>query len=238
MFCFPSFQGFESPKRLSPDQFGGQELPEKSQLRARYKEERNKLRDISLGEGRAWGAEHMRNLLSYLRAELNCSSPEIDSLPVPWAAYYPIGSELNLLGHTSMTNCWLPLIASGKKLTWFRWLPEIDTWSSDSKGLPIPPDTTRNFALESQHDSPRIIVTPCLAVDRSGTRLGYGGGYYDRVLKDYQDRIFTVACVPDRLCLDVNELPRMDHDMPVDLIVTENDVTLLSPGKLQKVLKK
>ncbi len=212
-------------------------MPEKSQLRAHFKEERNKLRDICLKEGGDWGAAHMTNLSAFLVSELNWSHSESTRWPTPWAAYFPIGSELNLLGHASMGNCWLPLIAPEKKLIWFRWSHDICLWNTDSLGLPIPPDTTVRCALESAPDSPRIIITPCLAVDRRGTRLGYGGGYYDRLLSEFRDRIFTVACVPKALFLDEIELPRMEHDMPVDLIVTETDTFLLSPGKLKKVIE-
>ncbi len=137
-----------------------------------------------------------------------------------------------------MTQCWLPLVAPQKKLLWFRWLNDVASWSKDPLGLPIPPNTTECCTLESQPDSPRIVVVPCLAVDKSGTRLGYGGGYYDRLLHDFHGRIFTVACVPKELCFKENELPRMKHDMSVDLIVTENESILLSPGKLHKVLER
>jgi 5-formyltetrahydrofolate cyclo-ligase len=36
--------------------------------------------------------------------------------------------------------------------------------------------------LEDPAQAPHLLVAPCLAVDRRGYRLGYGGGYYDRLL--------------------------------------------------------
>jgi 5-formyltetrahydrofolate cyclo-ligase len=175
-------------------------------------------------------------LSAFLRAELHWSSSEASNWPVPWAAYFPIGSELDLLGHGSMNSCWLPVVEPKKRMSWFRWHNEINSWNTDTLGLPIPPPSTELCALGSTPDTPRIIVTPCLAVDKSGTRLGYGGGYYDRLIHEFHDQIFTVACAPEQLCFNENELPRMAHDMPVDLIVTETGYTLLSRGKLERVL--
>jgi len=37
--------------------------------------------------------------------------------------------------------------------------------------------------LEDSSQSPHLLIAPCLAVDRQAYRLGYGGGYYDRLLR-------------------------------------------------------
>lgn len=62
-----------------------------------------------------------------------------------------------------------------------------------------------------------LVLAPCLMCDRSGVRLGYGGGYFDRWLADFKG--FTVCiCPPERL---MDELPRDQFDRPVDLVLTE-----------------
>lgn len=63
-------------------------------------------------------------------------------------------------------------------------------------------------------------VIPCLACDLSGNRLGHGGGYYDRYLK--RRRMATVVVCYHELVLP--EVPVMEHDVPVDRVVTEQVV--------------
>ena len=60
-----------------------------------------------------------------------------------------------------------------------------------------------------------LVVVPALAVDLAGTRLGRGGGSYDRALR--RARGLTVALLHDGELVD--ELPREPHDVPVDAVV-------------------
>jgi len=62
------------------------------------------------------------------------------------------------------------------------------------------------------------IVVPALAVDRTGIRLGRGGGYYDRALVHARADARLVAVVFDDEL--VAELPRELHDRPVTSVVT------------------
>jgi 5-formyltetrahydrofolate cyclo-ligase len=62
------------------------------------------------------------------------------------------------------------------------------------------------------------VVVPALAVDRSGIRLGRGGGYYDRALVHARPDAVLVTVVFDDERVD--ELPREDHDRPVTAVVT------------------
>ncbi|HYH24915.1 MAG TPA: 5-formyltetrahydrofolate cyclo-ligase, partial [Blastococcus sp.] len=62
------------------------------------------------------------------------------------------------------------------------------------------------------------VVVPALAVDRSGIRLGRGGGYYDRALAHARPGAVLVTVVFDDERVD--ELPRELHDRPVTAVVT------------------
>lgn len=62
-----------------------------------------------------------------------------------------------------------------------------------------------------------LVVVPALAVAASGHRLGYGGGFYDRLLERYGAR--TVACAFEFQLLA--EVPHEAHDRPCNVIVTE-----------------
>ena len=67
-----------------------------------------------------------------------------------------------------------------------------------------------------------MIIVPAVLLDMDGFRLGYGGGYYDRLLSDPSMRAHSTAIAYDFQV--VERLPRHDHDMPVDRIITENRV--------------
>ncbi|EPE60492.1 5-formyltetrahydrofolate cyclo-ligase family protein [Exiguobacterium sp. S17] len=63
-------------------------------------------------------------------------------------------------------------------------------------------------------------IVPGRVFDRSGYRIGWGGGYYDRFLATYRGA--TIALAYDVQVLD--EIPIEPHDIPVELIVTEREM--------------
>jgi 5,10-methenyltetrahydrofolate synthetase len=66
-------------------------------------------------------------------------------------------------------------------------------------------------------------LVPALAADREGFRLGYGAGYFDRLLGGRGTRPYCVTALPSAFIVD--RLPRERHDVPVDLVVDENGKT-------------
>src|SRR5690606_13105140 len=65
-----------------------------------------------------------------------------------------------------------------------------------------------------------LIIVPCLACDRNGFRLGYGGGYYDTFLSQYPDA-FTVGIIYPFQRFDV--LPVEAHDIPLrKVLIADN----------------
>jgi 5-formyltetrahydrofolate cyclo-ligase len=61
-------------------------------------------------------------------------------------------------------------------------------------------------------------VVPAVAVDRQGTRLGRGGGSYDRALARVRPGVLVVAALYDGELVD--RLPVQAHDRPVGAVVT------------------
>lgn len=72
-----------------------------------------------------------------------------------------------------------------------------------------------------------VVLVAALAVDRSGTRLGQGGGWYDRALEHLHPGTPVVAAVFDEEVLPEGVLPREVHDHPVDAVITPTGALLL-----------
>jgi len=62
-------------------------------------------------------------------------------------------------------------------------------------------------------------LVPALAVDRAGYRLGYGAGYFDRLLAGRGARPFCVTALPAAAVLA--NVPREPHDIPVDRVLSD-----------------
>ena len=99
--------------------------------------------------------------------------------------------------------------------------------------VPVPytpgdPTTTTTFGAEEPAAGARldpstidVVGVPGVAFDREGRRIGYGGGYYDRFLRGLP--AFTVGLVFGLQVVD-QELPAGRFDLPVDAIVTEDEI--------------
>ncbi|HET6527209.1 MAG TPA: 5-formyltetrahydrofolate cyclo-ligase [Balneolaceae bacterium] len=65
-----------------------------------------------------------------------------------------------------------------------------------------------------------LVIVPMVGGDEKCNRIGYGGGFYDRFLKD-------VFCSKVGLCFEQNiieKLPIEPFDIPLDMIVTEGRI--------------
>jgi 5-formyltetrahydrofolate cyclo-ligase len=69
---------------------------------------------------------------------------------------------------------------------------------------------------------PDVIVMPLLGFDSRGTRLGYGGGYYDRTLAKLGKRPRLIGLAFS--VQEISEIPHEPHDIPLDAVVTEKGV--------------
>ncbi|MCD4830876.1 MAG: 5-formyltetrahydrofolate cyclo-ligase [Anaerohalosphaeraceae bacterium] len=67
-----------------------------------------------------------------------------------------------------------------------------------------------------------LVITPGLAFDDKGNRLGRGGSYYDRFFQNKNLR--AVRCGFAFSEQVVEKVPTFEHDQPVDMIVTDKEV--------------
>jgi 5-formyltetrahydrofolate cyclo-ligase len=81
---------------------------------------------------------------------------------------------------------------------------------------------------EPPADAPRVepgdvgfALVPALAVDPRGYRIGYGGGYYDKLIPQLRNACTCAVAYDFQL---ISEVPELPHDVPVDLVVTDERV--------------
>jgi 5-formyltetrahydrofolate cyclo-ligase len=133
------------------------------------------------------------------------------------AVYWPIRDELDCrpvltrLVDAGQPVCLPVVLGDGLPL-------ELRLWE---EGAPLFPSGFGTLAPAETAPivEPDVIVMPLLGFDKHGTRLGYGGGYYDRTL--------AMLSSPPRLIgyafagQEVDHVPRDAHDIPLDAVVTE-----------------
>ncbi|OFE44819.1 5-formyltetrahydrofolate cyclo-ligase [Acinetobacter towneri] len=64
-----------------------------------------------------------------------------------------------------------------------------------------------------------LLIMPLLACDKYGTRIGMGGGYYDRTLASAPQRPYRLGIAHDFQLIHAN-LPRKNWDQPLDALLT------------------
>jgi 5-formyltetrahydrofolate cyclo-ligase len=77
---------------------------------------------------------------------------------------------------------------------------------------------------------PDLMLVPLSAFDRTGHRIGYGAGYYDRAI----DRLWQKGLDPKLIgiafdCQEVPSVPAEPHDVRLDAILTESGLSIFSP---------
>jgi len=90
------------------------------------------------------------------------------------------------------------------------------------QGIPEPSKRLRSDTGYFDPQGIDVAVIPGSVFDRSGGRLGYGGGYYDRFLDREATRAFRIG-VAYALQL-VEKVPVEPHDQLLDMVVTEETI--------------
>jgi 5,10-methenyltetrahydrofolate synthetase len=133
-------------------------------------------------------------------------------------AYWPIKGEFDALPALfrwseadGERRIGLPVIdRDTKQLRFHVWFPGCPM-EEDAFGIPKPKGT------EEFH--PALLLVPCVGFGPNGTRLGYGGGFYDRTLAALQPRPFTVGVGYSHGF--VPWLQPEPHDVPLDAMLTD-----------------
>jgi len=131
--------------------------------------------------------------------------------------YLPMRNEVDLTA--LITQCpqkkWvIPLIHPAGKMTFHRYEPS--TLIRHPLGM-LEPDPGSPATAPEEID---CVLVPGLAFDRSGWRLGYGGGFYERFLAGFMG--VSIGITYDKLLFD--QVPHDHHDIPVQFVVTESGI--------------
>ena len=145
--------------------------------------------------------------------------------------FYPVGSEIEIISLFEKAKklnkkVAFPCSLKGGILL-FRYINDLSELGSTVYNIPEP---TASAPIVSDFDN-SICITPALAFDNDGFRIGYGGGYYDRFLSAYPG--ISIGVAYDEMIYD--ELPRDKFDLSVDIIITERRIIKPCQKKQKKI---
>lgn len=114
----------------------------------------------------------------------------------------------------------------------FIYIRSMDDCTKGYMGIPEPKDAICGIDEVGDLDLSKaqiaeekkvLLLMPGLAFDRSGNRIGYGGGFYDKYLHSHREVAFTLVA----LCFDFqmyDTVPTKAHDEKMDLIIAPGEV--------------
>lgn len=140
--------------------------------------------------------------------------------PTLLGIYWPLRGEFNaipLLESAALSK--LPLALpfarrDPKEMHYRRWNRHPPVGRDDC-GLPSPDS--------GEPVVPDVVLAPCVAHTRSGFRLGYGGGFFDRWLARHP-HVTSVGVAWSIGCIDESALAPQAHDQPLVVVLTERGV--------------
>ncbi|QRF22448.1 5-formyltetrahydrofolate cyclo-ligase [Alicyclobacillus sp. TC] len=150
---------------------------------------------------RSWPVPHSIGLYRSMRGEVNLFSLLERPSLAKWIFAFPaVESEEN------------------RQMRFYRAAKEED-FQTGHYGIREPLRNEQN-AVEPQNFA--LLLVPGLAFTESGVRLGYGGGYYDRVLAVLPPSVLKIGVL--YAVQRVADLPAEAHDVRMDMLLDENGV--------------
>ena len=130
--------------------------------------------------------------------------------------YYPVNFEVDDLEllkrfEKNKFNISLPVIKKNFQMDFYKW-SFSDPLKINKYGIPEP--VIKNIVY------PDIILVPLIAFDENLNRLGYGGGYYDRLIAKISKKKKIMKIGLALSVQKINEVPINKYDKRLDYIVT------------------
>lgn len=145
----------------------------------------------------------------------------------PVAGYWPVGAEIDgrpLLAALAKAgrDIVLPRMESRNGPARFLAWRNDEALSADAFGVLAPSTKDQDFA-------PLLILTPLLAFDRAGNRLGQGGGHYDRIIAHHR-ALGAIAMGLAYAEQEMQRVPTGAHDAPLDWVLTPREAIRCGDG--------
>ena len=133
------------------------------------------------------------------------------------AIYWPLKNEVDIRSLKANISLALPRCEDKKELLFYPW--DKKPLIKDSEGILSP-----NNSFSLSHEQINLILVPCLSVDENLTRLGYGGGYFDKLRRDNDWRNVPCIGVLTSNCVSTIPLTRAEWDIPLSGFITEKEI--------------
>ena len=133
--------------------------------------------------------------------------------------FWPLKNEVDIRSLKKNFSLALPRCQKNKKLSFHIW--NDNPLSKDSEGILSP----RNLNSLS-YEQISMIFIPCLSVDKNLTRLGYGGGYFDKLREDKNWRNIPCIGLLTSNCVSKVPLPKAAWDIPLTGFITEKEISV------------
>jgi 5-formyltetrahydrofolate cyclo-ligase len=142
--------------------------------------------------------------------------------------YISFGSEVRT--HAVLEYCWnhsIPCIVpkvdkTSKELRLYL----IEHWLDLQRGYKGILEPRKHCKLFSDIQNLDCFIIPGIVFTQAGMRVGYGGGFYDKLLSILPDTKARIGLCYSFQLLD--DLPREKHDQPMHTIVTEQQILTCS----------
>ena len=139
-------------------------------------------------------------------------------------AYYPINDEINTIPIIEYAlregkRVALPISSTIDYTLTFHFISSLKEIKNGAYSIPEPSEDSEIFNKETK----ALCIVPGLIFDRTGNRLGYGKGFYDRFLSDFNG-ITVGLCYSDFL---LDKLPIDENDRAVDIVVSDTEEVYL-----------
>ena len=140
--------------------------------------------------------------------------------------YWPLKGEVDIrfIKEISKQKVVLPSSCKTKGISYYHW--SNNQLGLDSNRIPSPKEEN-----PIKPNDISILFVPALAIDQEGYRLGYGGGYFDRLRQS--DLWFSIPSfvVISNNCISKKPLPRDRWDIPFNGWISEKGLHQIEPTK-------